>query len=554
MVWYMNIRHVMNVSSKMGLAAIVGLVPIVSFILIFVLFIIPLSSTQAQSGPNDQEDEDSAARAPCLTPSTPAGLSTSVSENRVQVTWNSVSNPAGTNPVLSGAIFYDVQYKVRSTTSWKLKSGLSGTSTTIGGLSPNSYEVQVRAEHFRDGNSCHGGWSPSSTFTIRVPPSIRIHGLGSTMEPGDTDSFTVSASNLVSSNSYTIRITTNHSSIGFNSTCSDRQEDVTVTSGSTSFSTSQTLRGCSTPGGTVTATLRQGTSTIATDTHTVTVRVPAPSISINGLGSTMESGDTLLFTVSASNLISSNSYTIRITTNRSSIGFNSTCSDRQEDVTVTSGSTSFSTSQTLRGCSTPGGTVTARLRQGTSTIATDTHNVTVRVPAPSININGLGSTMEPGDTDSFTVSASNLVSSNSYTIRITTNHSSIGFNSTCSDRQEDVTVTSGSTSFSTSQTLRGCSTPGGTVTATLRQGTSTIATDTHNVTVAVPVPDPSISINGLGSTMEPGDTDSFTVSASNLVSSNSYTIRIATNHSSIGSQLTTAASVSTAPAQTGRKM
>ena len=50
-----------------------------------------------------------------------------------------------------------------------------------------------------------------------------------------------------------------------------------------------------------------------------------------------------------------------------------------------------------------------------------------------------------------------------------------------------MTVTSGSTSFSTSQTLRGCSTPGGTVTATLRQGTSTIATDTHTVTVAVPV-------------------------------------------------------------------
>ena len=374
-------------------------------------------------------------------------------------------------------------------------------------------------------------------FVTVKEPSISITGLTS-IEEGTSDSFTVSASSLASSNSYTIRVTTNNSDIGFNSSCSDRQEDVTVPSGRTWYSTTLTLYGCDTSGGTVTATLRRGSTTVDTDTQYVSVTTPPPDpeISITGLVTQMEEGQSDSFTVSASDLVSSNSYTIRVTTNNSDIGFNSSCSDRQEDVTVPSGRTSYSTTLTLYGCDTFGGTVTATLRRGSTTVDTDTQYVSVTAPPPDpeISITGLVTQMEEGQSDSFTVSASDLVSSNSYTIRVTTNNSDIGFNSSCSDRQEDVTVPSGRTSYSTTFTLEGCDTFGGTVTATLRRGSTTVDTDTQYVSVTAPPPDPEISITGLVTQMEEGQSDSFTVSASDLVSSNSYTIRVTTNNSDIG--------------------
>ena len=100
------------------------------------------------------------------------------------------------------------------------------------------------------------------------------------MEEGQNDSFTVSASDLVSSHSYTVRITTDNSDIGFNSSCSNRQEDATVQSGNTSYSGTFRLYGCDTADGTVTATLRRGTTTVDTDTQSVSI-VPIPTYTVD---------------------------------------------------------------------------------------------------------------------------------------------------------------------------------------------------------------------------------------------------------------------------------
>ena len=322
-------------------------------------------------------------------------------------------------------------------------------------------------------------------------PEVAISGLVSALEEGDSDTFTVTGSVLDRNHTYQLRVKreSGNTDIGFNSTCSYVQSTVTVPSSTyTNFSYSHdfTLYGCDTTGGTVTAELLRGGSVAATDTQTVTVK--DPSVSITGLVTQMEDGQSDSFTVSASSLVSSNSYTIRVTTSNSDIGFNRSCSDRQEDATVTLGSTSYSGAFTLEGCDTSGGTVTATLRRGTTTVDTDTQYVSVK--DPSISITGLVTSMEEGTSDSFTVTASDLVSSNSYTIRVTTNNSDIGFNGSCSDRQEDVTVPSGRTSYSTTLTLEGCDTSGGTVTATLRRGSTIVDTATQVVTVK----DPSISI------------------------------------------------------------
>ena len=427
---------------------------------------------------------------------------------------------------------YRVQHKL-STASWPSNydsAGASSRSKEIS-LSPGTYDARVRACNRVD---C-GPWSESDSGTVvAIPPdpSISISNLVGSMDEGGSDSFTVSASNLVSSNSYTIRVTTSNSDIGFNQACSDRQEDVTVPANRTSYSTSITLHGCDDPGGTVTAKLRRGTTDVDTASQYVTVNPPDPGISISNLVGSMDEGGSDSFTVSASNLVSSNSYTIRVTTSNSDIGFNQACSDRQEDVTVPANRTSYSTSITLHGCDDPGGTVTAKLRRGTTDVDTASQYVTVNPPDPGISISNLVGSMDEGGSDSFTVSASNLVSSNSYTIRVTTSNSDIGFNQACSDRQEDVTVPANRTSYSTSITLHGCDDPGGTVTAKLRRGTTDV--DTASQYVTVNPPDPGISISNLVGSMDEGGSDSFTVSASNLVSSNSYTIRVTTSNSDIG--------------------
>ena len=151
-------------------------------------------------------------------------------------------------------------------------------------------------------------------------------------------------------------------------------------------------------------------------------------------------------------------------------------------------------------------------------------------PDPKIEIVGLGAGMGVGASDTFAVSSSNLDPSKSYAIKVSTDNANIGFNSNCSDRQKDLTLPAG-TSHVASFTLYGCAATSGTVTAELLEGGATIATDTQPVAV---VPDPSISISGLLRSLNVSGNDSFTVSAYNLDSSSSYTIRVRTNRDDIG--------------------
>ena len=150
------------------------------------------------------------------------------------------------------------------------------------------------------------------------------------MDRGDNDAFTVEASNLVSSASYTIDISTDDTGIGFDSDCSDREEEVTVQS-KTLHAVSLTLYGCATAGGTVTATLSRDGSTVDTATQTVTVLPPGISIEISDLVSSFTEGETDSFSVTAENLESSESYKILLTSSNGAVGFHAYCGfDRYE--------------------------------------------------------------------------------------------------------------------------------------------------------------------------------------------------------------------------------
>ena len=121
-------------------------------------------------------------------------------------------------------------------------------------------------------------WNDGDLLMLRIAakPSIAISGLDASIEVGRSDAFTVSASNMATTTSYGIRVTAHDSGIGFDATCADRQQDTTVPAASTSHSAVFTLHACSTTGGTVTATLLQGTTAVATTTQDVTVTAPPP--------------------------------------------------------------------------------------------------------------------------------------------------------------------------------------------------------------------------------------------------------------------------------------
>ena len=375
--------------------------------------------------------------------------------------------------------------------------------------------------------------TPKSDPPPTPDPTIEIVGLGAGMGVGASDTFAVSSSNLDPSKSYAIKVTTNNANIGFDSNCSDRQKDLTLPAG-TSHVASFTLYGCVASSGTVTAELLEGGTTIDTDTQPVAV-VPDPSISISGLLSSLNVSGSDPFTVNAYNLDSSSSYTIRVTTNRDDIGLNSDCSSRRRNVSVPQG-TSYSASFTLYGCMAPSGTVTATLLLGSTIVDTATKSVAVSL-GETVTITGLGANLNVGATDPFTVTASNLDTLSSYTLQVTTDGGGgIGFNPDCTDHEEEVTVPADSASYTItadSLSLYGCGTDGGTVTATLLSGNTTIAEMSRVVTVQV-AGSPTISIDDLLPGLNEGASDAFTVSVGNLDSSTSYTIEVTADNSDIG--------------------
>ena len=373
----------------------------------------------------------------------------------------------------------------------------------------------------------------SETVTVVLNPTIEISGLVASMEEDASDEFTVVAQNLDSTETYTIRLTTDNTNIGFSDDCTDQQDDPTVPANIPSHTTSAiTLYGCDAPAGTVTVNLLLDSNSIANDTHDVTV-IPSPTISISDLATSINVGASDEFKVSAQHLDSSATYSIRVTTDSGGgIGFNSDCTDHEEPVTVTANSQTYTSNAgalVLYGCGTAGGTVTAKLLIGTTEVHTATQAVTVRLAGSStIAIENLVSELNKDASDSFTVSVGNLDSSTSYTIEVTTDDADIGFNSDCTDREEPLTVTANSLSHTTdSITLYGCDADGGKVTATLKSGGNSLVSDEQTVAVS---PNPTISISDLSSPINVGQSDAFTVAASNLDTSATYTIRVTTDN------------------------
>ena len=352
----------------------------------------------------------------------------------------------------------------------------AGSAATAGPPSP------IRVPDAGTGPATTAGPADNEQDPPRPPtPAISISGLVNTMDMGDNDSFTVTASNLVSSTSYTIDVSTDDTGIGFDSNCTNRDQTETVQSNSP-HTISLTLYGCASGDGTVTATLLSDGQEIASDTENVTVNGPA--LALEGLVESMEAGESVTFTLSASNLDSSTSYRIQVGMNFAAIGFSGDCVEFLKNFTVPANSASHTETLTLYACASGSARLAAYIYVGNRQVAQAWQDVTVSVPPPKIEISDLVSSFTEGETETFEVTADKLDSSERYKIVLTSSNGAVGFHGYCGFDRYERNVPANRTSYSFSHSLKACATPGDTVKATLLLADDTeVISATQYVTV-----------------------------------------------------------------------
>ena len=263
------------------------------------------SAAIGQSEEGDRQEENNQERS-CSDPSTPSGLTASAAGRTISVSWRAVSPPP-----TGFYLFYSVSAE-SDTGAGGGTNNTTSTSASFSGLTAGaSYDISVQAIVSPDSDpemTCSSG---SATTTVTVPnppappdPSVSISELATTIDKGGSDSFTVSASDLLTYNSYTIEVTASDSDIGFNSGCSDLSDSEDTSAKSTAYTATFTLYGCRVGSGTVTAKLKQGSSTLDTASRTITVVMPpvtvVPEVTIAAGASPVTEGTSASFTVRAS--------------------------------------------------------------------------------------------------------------------------------------------------------------------------------------------------------------------------------------------------------------
>ena len=139
--------------------------------------------------------------------------------------------------------------------------------------SPAVFQYQLTDSWFKArGRNCSaaertdcGTWSDWSA-AIAPPTYLFLTNIRSSIEATESVSVSGWAFNLDPLSRYSIRVTTSGGDIGFNSDCTDNQEDITVPAGSShyNFNVVPSLYACDAPAGMITATLLSGGATVYT--------------------------------------------------------------------------------------------------------------------------------------------------------------------------------------------------------------------------------------------------------------------------------------------------
>ena len=159
-------------------------------------------------------------------------------------------------------------------------SGGTGAITVAAELdyeTTTSYTLTVEAD---DGNGGTATVSVVITIADVAEATITITELSSSISQGKSDEFTVTVSDVNSSNVYIIQATTSNGNIGFAQSCATTSARPLAFSGRMTYSAGMTLYGCAPPGGKVTVTLHIGgfsAPVLASGEMDVAVTPPAPA-------------------------------------------------------------------------------------------------------------------------------------------------------------------------------------------------------------------------------------------------------------------------------------
>ena len=281
-----------------------------------------------------------------------------------------------------------------SETGTAVETRADGSSPYTLSSSSRGGQSRGRGRHCPDSSRAHCGEgdSPASVAAIS-DPALTITGLTGAYIAGDTEDFSVTISDPTLNQLYTITFTTSHSSIGFNFRCNyfPTGSFTPASLARVAETLNFTFHACKSPGGTITAQLRQGNAQgaiVATATAAVTVTAatgslsPAPAALIVGHDQT--------FTLTT-NVPDSTGVWITATaagdTGRTTLPPTQGCSSASSGRAAVNGNTI-----TLRGCR--AGQTTLNLYRSNSIIPLDSYTVTVNPsdtslsPAPAALIVG----------------------------------------------------------------------------------------------------------------------------------------------------------------------
>ena len=272
---------------------------------------------------------------------------------------------------------------VNSETGTAVKSSTDGSSPYT--LSSVSRDGQSRGRPCPDSSRAHCGEgdSPASVAALSGP-GIAIAGLTGAYIAGDTDDFSVTISDPTLNQLYTVTFTTSHSSIGFNFRCNyfPTGSFTPASLASVAETLNFTFHACKSPGGTITAQLRQGNAQgaiVATATAAVTVTAATGSLSPTPAAITVGKDQTFTLTT---NVPDSTGVWITATaagdTGRTTLPPTQGCSSASSGRAAVNGNTI-----TLRGCR--AGQTTLNLYRSNSIIPLDSYTVTVNPSDTSLS-------------------------------------------------------------------------------------------------------------------------------------------------------------------------
>ena len=231
--------------------------------------------------------------------------------------------------------------------------------------------------------NCGEGDGSASVAAIS-DPTIAITGLTGAYIAGDTDDFSVTISDPTLNQLYTVTFTTSHSSIGFNFRCNyfPTGSFTPASLASVAETLNFTFHACKSPGGTITAQLRQGNAQgaiVATATAAVTVTAATGSLSPTPAAITVGKDQTFTLTT---NVPDSTGVWITATaagdTGRTTLPPTQGCSSASSGRAAVNGNTI-----TLRGCR--AGQTTLNLYRSNSIIPLDSYTVTVNPSDTSLS-------------------------------------------------------------------------------------------------------------------------------------------------------------------------